>query len=166
MNIAPYEHCVCRRMGNAHALCADERTFTEEGKKARLVPRQGEQAVAIVLDGCVLQDNQPKCDGLFLWQGRQRKAAILVELKGAHHIPRAFEQLAYVRQRRQEYRELMATLDAEPGGAIAEKAIIVSNGVLTKPEHERLEHQHGIRVRAVVYCEASSPIPDIREYLS
>lgn len=83
MNLGEYQDGVCRKMGNTQAQCLGELTLGEQGKQIRLSPKAGERAVAIVLDGCVLRDNQPKCDGLFLWQGNQRHAAVLVELKGA-----------------------------------------------------------------------------------
>lgn len=166
MNIGRYQHCVCERMANTQPLCADQLTFREEGKQVRLVPRRDEQAVAVVLDGCVFQDAQLKCDGLFLWCGRNSKAAVLVELKGAHHIAHAFEQLAFVRGNRPEYQELLSALQDCPGGGMPRQmAIIVSNGLVSRPEQERLENAHGIRVRAVLHCEATSPIPDVRKYL-
>ncbi len=165
MNIAPYQHCACEHMPNTQSLCADSLTFREEGKQVRLVPRRGEQATAVVLDGCVFQDDHLKCDGLFLWRGRNRKAAVLVELKGANHIAHAFEQLAYVRRKRPEYQALLAILEGVPGGVPMQVAIIISNGMLSRPEHERLENACGIRVRAVLYCEPTSVIPDVREHL-
>lgn len=165
MNIAPYQDCACQRMPNTQSLCAGPLTLREEGKQVRLVPRRDEQAIAVVLDGCVFQDDHPKCDGLFLWRGRTRKAAVLVELKGANHIAHAFEQLAYVRRERPEYQDLLSVLETFPGGVPNQLAIIISNGMLSRPEHERLENTYGIRVRAVLYCEPASAIPDVRECL-
>ena len=165
MNLGEYQNCVCQKMGNTQAQCLGELTLGEQGKQIRLTPKAGERAVAVVLDGCVLRDNQPKCDGLFLWQGNQRHAAVLVELKGAGDIPHAFEQLAYVKHHRAEYRQLVARLEEETRVRVAEKAVVVTNGLLSKPEQERLENHHGIRVMAVIHCEASSPIPEMRDYL-
>ncbi|GGX98670.1 hypothetical protein GCM10007160_27940 [Litchfieldella qijiaojingensis] len=165
MNLGKYQNCACRKMGNTQPLCLEVLTLGEQGKQVRLMPKAGEQAVAVVLDGCVLCDNQPKCDGLFLWQGNQRNAAVLVELKGAGDIPHAFEQLAYMQRYRQEYRELVDYLHVEARGRVMEKAVVVTNGMLSKPERERLEDHHGIRVMAVLHCEATSPIPDLRDYL-
>lgn len=125
MNLGKYQDCVCQKMGNTQALCRGELTLGEQGKRIRLTPKAGEQAVAVVLDGCVLRDNQPKCDGLFLWQGNQSNAAVLVELKGAGDIPHAFEQLAYVKRQRPEYRALVKSLRAEAGAGrrVLEKAV-------------------------------------------
>ena len=58
----------------------------------------------------------------------------LVQLKGASDIAHAFAQLAFV----------------------------VTNGLLSRPEKERLEKHHGMRVQEVLHCEASTPIPDLR----
>jgi hypothetical protein len=41
----------------------------------------------------------------------------------------------------------------------------VSNGMLSKPERERLENQHGIRVNEILYSEPSSKVPDVREWI-
>jgi hypothetical protein len=46
-----------------------------------------------------------------------------------------------------------------------ERAFIVSNGFLTKPEKEKLENQHRIRVEAILHCEGATPVPDLRQYL-
>jgi hypothetical protein len=91
--------------------------------------------------------------------------AILIELKGAGSLPHVFEQLVYVRKKRPEYQHLLASLNQMPGPKTLEKAVIVSNGMLTKPEKEALEKQHDIRVSEVLYCEATTPIPDLRKYL-
>jgi len=152
-------------MGNTHGLCGGELAFEESGKRVQLSLKPGEQAKAIVLDGCVFKDNDLRCDGLFLWRGRTKKAAILIELKGARDIPHAFKQLAYVRKYRPEYRQLIAGLADEPGGRIAEKAMVVSNGLLNKPDHERLEREHGIRVTAIHHSKPSTPVPNVRDYL-
>ncbi len=165
MNIAPYQHCVCRTYCNTLDLCDGETCFAEQGKKVKLVPRAGEEVVAVVLDGCVFTDNRPKCDGLFLWAGGNRKAAILVELKGAGALPHAFEQLAYVKKNRPEYRQLLDSLNRLPGSRAVEKAFIVSNGMLSKPKKETLENRFGIRVAEVLHCEAATPVPDLRRYL-
>lgn len=164
IDVAPFEHCICKRMANEHALCEGELTLSERGKKVRLIPRQGEQAKALVIDGCVLQDNAPKCDGLFLFLGNHRLAVLLVELKGTdvHH---ALEQLKHVRERRPEYRQLVERLRDSGPGNLSEKAFVVSSRIVTKPEHERLENQIGIRVTAILHSEAASPIPDLRRYL-
>lgn len=165
MNLAPYAHCACQKVGNTHATCLQDQGFSEQGKKVRLTPKPHEQVVCLVLDGCVLTDNKPKCDGLFLFVAKNRKVAALVELKGAGDIPHAFEQLAYVRQYRPEYQQLLRQFNQAQGPKAIEKAFIVSNGLLSKPQKEKLEMQHGIRVEAVLHCEAATPVPDLRKLI-
>ncbi len=165
INVAPFEHCLCQKMGNTLDLCDAVLTFCEKGKKVKLEIRQNEEAKALVLDGCVFQDNELKCDGLFLFRSGNKKFAVLVELKGAHDIPHAFEQIAHVKRCRTEYREMVERFQSDGVGQLVEKAFIVSNGMLSKPERESLENQHGIRVREVLHCEATTPVPDLRQYL-
>lgn len=165
MNVEPFQHCVCQKFSNTQPICLNEYGFSEQGKKVKLGPKSGEKVMAIVLDGCVFVDNKPKCDGLFLFAAAYRKTAVLVELKGAGDMPRAFEQLAYVRNQRPQYRDLLDRLNQLPGPKATEKAFIVSNGLMTRPHKEKLENQYGIRVEAVLHCEASTPVPDLRQYL-
>lgn len=150
-------------MGNTYALCQSDLTLEEQGKKLCLTLRTHEEAKALVLDGCVFTDNNTKCDAMYLFKAPGKKVVALVELKGAGDIPHAFEQLAYTRHRR-AYAELKQKLDASGPGKLVERAFVVSNGMLSKPEHERLEKLHGIRVSAVLYSEPSSKVPDLREW--
>lgn len=165
INVAPFQHCVCQKMSNTQNACLSEFGFLEQGKKVKLTPKKDEEVCAVVLDGCVFTDNSLKCDGLFLFASHTRKAAVLVELKGAGDIAHAFEQLAYVRQKRPEYTALLAGLNLLPGHKAIEKAFVVSNGFLTKPQKEKLERQHGIRVEALLHCEAVTQVPDLRQYI-
>ena len=163
------EECTCQRMRGRQPspLCKGQYTFQEEGKQVRFSPRQQEDTRAIALDGCFFGDEEKRCDGLFIWRqtGGGRKVAALVELKGAGDIPRAFEQLAYVRHNRPEYRELVDSVNEEPGQRAIEMAVIVTNGQITKPERESLEAQYGIRVRVEMHSMPSSPVPDLRNNL-
>lgn len=166
IDVMPYDECVCRRMGNAHGLCEAELTFSEKGKKVRLSIRPSEEVKAVVLDDCVFRDNKLKCDGLFLYRSDTKKAALLVELKGAGDIPHAFAQLAYVRKSRPEYRDLVDKLRQTDGpGQVIEKAFIVSSGQLSRPRIETLENQYDIRISALLHSKAISSIPDLRDYL-
>jgi len=153
-------------MGNTHSLCDGELSFAENGKKVRLtLKRSDEEAKALVLDGCLFNDQSLKCDGLFLYRNRHTQAALLIELKGSADIPHAVEQLAYVRQHRPAYRRLVERMNADGVGRVMEKAFIVSNGRISKPALERLERHHGIRVTAVLHSEATTPVPELRTYL-
>lgn len=46
-----------------------------------------------------------------------------------------------------------------------QKYAIVSNGMLSKPELENLENQYKIRVKKILHCEATTPIPDLKEII-
>jgi hypothetical protein len=124
IDVSPFEDCVCKKMANAHALCDGALTLSENGKKVKLSLRSGEDARALAIDGCVLKDKdqQPKCDGLFVFLDNRRIAVLLVELKGVD-IRHAFEQLAYVRNIRQEYKQLIASLMGCGKGKPVERAL-------------------------------------------
>lgn len=164
IDTTPFDDCACKRMGNIHALCRSELTIEEQGKKVCLSLRGDEEAKVLVLDGCVFADNSTKCDALYLFKSHRRKIAALVELKGAGDIPHAFEQLAYRQKFRPEYAQLKNQLDRSGPGTLIEKAFIVTNGMLTRPEKERLENQHQIRVSEVLYSEPSGKVPDLRDW--
>ena len=160
----PFQHCECQRMGNQYAVCQSALSLEEQGKKVALTVRANEEAKAVVLDDCVFTDNAPRCDALYLFKSQNRKIAALVELKGAGDIPHAFEQLAYTRTQRPEYQMLRAQLDNAAPGKLIEKAFIVTNGMLSKPEREKLENRHGIRVNEILQSEPSGKVPDLRGY--
>jgi hypothetical protein len=151
-------------MGNTYPICQADLLLEENGKKVCLTLRANEEAKALVLDGCVFMDNLTKCDAMYLFKGHNKKVVALVELKGAGDIAHAFEQLAYTRKQRPEYLDLKQRLDQAGPGQTSEKAFIVSNGMLSKPQSERLESQHRIRISAVLYSEPSSRVPDLREW--
>jgi len=166
IDLGMFERCVCRRMGNVHELCAGVLEFAEQGKRVRFQTRSGEEAKAVVLDGCVFTDGDRRCDGLFLACIGRKKYAVLVELKGVSDLAHAFEQIAFVRYQRAEYREIVENFSqADPRGRVLEKAVIVSNGILQKPDRERLEQEHSVRLLTFFYCEPTSRVPDIREFI-
>ncbi|MBD3768387.1 MAG: hypothetical protein IE928_10670, partial [Gammaproteobacteria bacterium] len=83
INYGAYQACVCQRMANVYELCDGDDGFSEQGKKLRFTTRPGESVDALVIDGCVFTDNQPKCDGLFVFTSPSKNALALVELKGS-----------------------------------------------------------------------------------
>jgi len=164
IDVSPYQRCECLRMDNQYPVCQSALSLEEKGKKVTLSLRRGEEAKAMVMDGCVLTDNHTKCDALYLFKGHGKKVAALVELKGASDIAHAFEQLAYTRKNRLEYQHLKHNLEQSGPGQLKEMAFIVTNGMLPKPAREKLENQHGIRVNAILGSEATRKVPDLREY--
>ncbi len=165
INLENNSHCVCKQFNNDQRTCVNAYTIREQGKTVKLTPSVGEQVMAIVLDGCVIHDNRPRADALFLYKSGTRKYSFLVEIKGGADIVRAFEQLRYTRDDRLEYQKILALFRQMENGKIVERFVIVSNAQLSRVESEKLENAHNIRVRKILHCEATTPVPDLRELL-
>lgn len=165
IDLGEWNRCFCKKYENDVETCVDHYTVREKGKTVKLIPRTGEQAAVVVLDGCVIQDNDTKCDALFLHQGA-KKHTVLVELKGAGEIEKAFAQLAYTQKHRPQYRQIVERFgNAEGPQHVWEKFVIVTNGQMSKPERKRLNDEHDIYVHEVLHSEPISPVPDLREIL-
>lgn len=165
VDINPYNHCICLRMNNTQEACLGANGLQEKGKSVICSTKNGESVACIVLDGCVFTDQIQKCDGLFLLSTNSKKFACLVELKGVD-IEHAFEQIAFVKNQRPEYQQIKDSFTASEGAhQVIEKAFIVSSGSMSKPEQERLEEEHGIRVMPILHSDATTPIPDIRKWI-
>jgi hypothetical protein len=163
INIGGFSSCVCVSVGNPHPLCDGELALEENGRKVRLIPKRGEEAKVVVMDGCAChQGVGPRCDGLFLLKARAKRWMISVELKGTN-FDDAFEQLAETRTSRPEYQSIKSLFQAQGKGLLLESAFIVSNKMLGLLEKSRLENQFKIRVRSILFSEATSPVPDLRK---
>lgn len=46
-----------------------------------------------------------------------------------------------------------------------QKYIIISNGMLSNPELERLENQYKIKVKKLLHCEVITTISDLKELI-
>lgn len=157
--------CICKKKyQNTQEECENEFTIREQGKSVKLEPKNSQEKVmAIIIDKCLITDNNTKCDALFLYQNsRNIKYSFLVELKGAGDIPKAFEQLSYTKNNRDEYKNIINELGIDKRN---QRFAIVSNGMLSKPELENLENEYKIRVKRILHCEATSPIPDLKELI-
>ncbi len=163
IDLGNWQDCVCKKFENTLHQCLDEHTVSEQGKSVRLVPRCGEDVMAVVLDGCVITDKNTRCDALFLYR-KHSKYSFLVEIKGAGDIPKAFEQLSRTRDRN-EYKQIIQLFYELDKIKVLEKYAIISNGMLSKPELEKLENEYRIRVKKVLYCEATTPIPDLKDLI-
>ena len=80
-------------------------------------------------------------------------------------LEHAFEQLAYMKNQRPEYLELSNLFSEEEKYNLYEKSFIVSNHIITRPQHQKLEKTNGIRVSQILHSEATTPIPNLRDYL-
>lgn len=165
IDVGLFENCVCVRRGTPSDSCEDRLVLQEKGKKVTLRTRTGEEAKMLVIDGCVIRDNQPKCDGVFLYRRNNLHWLILVELKGSD-IPHAFEQLAYMRTSRREYNVLKSSFMASQTGNLKEEAFIISNHTISRVDQQKMERQWNVRIKAILHSEPTTPIPDLREYLN
>ncbi len=118
----------------------------------------------MVLDGCIFKDNLPKCDGMFFYKKGTKAHMILVELKGGD-INHAFEQIKYTREQRTAYKSLRSQFSQNQKGSILESAFVISNYRIDRVSHQKLEKTYGIRVKAVLHSEATTPIPDLSTWL-
>lgn len=164
IDLGNLETCVCKSRGIPNNLCDSDLSFEEKGKKVKITTRAGEEAKALAIDQCVCNDKEKKCDGLFLFRRGNKHWMILIELKGTH-VEDAFEQLLYMQTQRLEYKEIEALFMAGQNGRLHHEAFIVSNFKRNEVEKQRLENRYGIRVKAILHSEATSPVPDVRAYL-
>jgi len=156
--------CVCNSNGDPCKLCCDRLCFEEKGKHVKLIPRKAESAIALALDQCVFQDNDLKCDGLFILSQANRSYVLLVELKGVD-IQHAYEQLAYVLNSRPEYREILDHVRANAAGRLVQKSFIVSSGVLGAKEKQKLENTWNIRPVLIAGQKPADKAPDLRDQM-
>ena len=145
-------------------MCADVLTLQEKGKKIKLTPKRGEEAIALVLDGCAVKSEKSTCDGLFLLKSPHKKWIIPVELKGTH-LYDAYQQLANTIQKRSEFKTIYDEFDANESVKINTISFIVSNAIFNLTDKVKLENAHRIRVKSILHSTATKPIEDIRKYL-
>ena len=151
-------------MANPHTLCMSDNGFTEKGISVKLNPKKGETVAALVVDGCIITDNNTKCDGLFVLVSPSKCVMALVELKG-RDILHALEQLAYVRNQRSQYKQLKQLVTQQSRAAIVEKAFVISSFTVDKVDRESLETQYNGRVAAILHSRATTTVPDLRQYI-
>lgn len=164
IDLKRFETCVCQERSVPDSLCDGDLSFEEKGKKVKLSLRENEEAKAVAIDQCVCIDNELKCDGLFLYRRRNKHWIIMVELKGSD-IEHAFEQLAYMRNKRPEYKEIEKLFMNNENGEAQQEAFIVSNVMVSPVDKQKLEKSNGIRVKAILHSVATKPVPDIRQFL-
>ena len=154
------EECVCTRYGTLPAVCKDEYRVQENGKSIQLQPKNVKDKVkVIIIDDCVIADNRMRTDCLFLFERNAKHYTFLVELKGRHHLQRAFEQLSATRNY-DEYKNIISKLNNPRN-----KYMIVSDVQLDAREMQKLENEHGIRVGKIVHSTPNTPIPDLKDYI-
>ena len=158
------DECICKKYGNICDECINELQVRDSGKSIKLTIRNDEKAISAIIDKCIITDNNPKCDCIFLFNGN-RKISFLVELKGFGEIEKAFKQLAYTKNSRDEYRKIIDCFYNLDNKRVLEKFFIVTNGKLNRYEKEKYENEHNIRVTDILVSEATQTIPDLRKYI-
>jgi len=100
------KECICQKNNSVPKECINETTIEDSKKRVKIsLKNNSEKAIVVILDNCLITDNNTKCDALFLYQTKNRKMACLVELKGFGEIEKAFKQLYYTKQR-SEYKDI------------------------------------------------------------
>ncbi len=167
IDLGSKNHCICPKFkkDDTPKECVDQYTIREKGKSITLEPKSKENVLVIVIDQCLITDNNIKCDALFLYKTQTKKYSFLVELKGAGEIEKAFKQLSYTRDSRKEYKNVIEKFYGIDNKKVIERFAIVSNGTLEKTKLEELEYEYNIRVKKILHCEATSPIPDLKELI-
>jgi hypothetical protein len=164
IDLGEFETCVCTSRGIPNTLCDGNLSFEEKGKKVKITTRAGEEAKALAIDQCLCTDNETKCDGMFLYRRQNKHWMILIELKG-REIDHAFEQLHYMRTNRPEYQQIETLFMTNQKGIPKHEAFVVSNYIVSGVDKQKLEERFGIRVKAILHSEATSPVPDVRRFL-
>ena len=164
IDLKRFEECVCKGRKAPDSLCDGELSFEEKGKKIKLSLRENEEAKALAIDQCVCIDNDLKCDGIFLYRRRNKHWMIMVELKGSD-IEHAYEQLAYMRNNRPEYKEIKQLFMSNEVGRPQQEAFIVSNVMVSAVDKQKMENNKNIRVKAILHSVAIKPVPDLRQFL-
>ncbi len=155
------KECICQKNNSVPKECINETTIEDSKKKVKIdLKNNSEKAIVVILDNCLITDNNTKCDALFLYQTKNRKMACLVELKGFGEIEKAFKQLYYTKQR-SEYKEIIKCFKNIDNKKVYEKAFIVTNKILNKVEKENLENEYNIRVAKILESKPEDPIPDL-----
>ena len=166
MPCVKYINCACVRNGEPHALCSGAYGLREKGMEVFLKPLHGEEACALVVDGCLVseRDEFPRCDGIFLLKQPGKKWVITVELKGSD-LYRAYEQLQYTRLSRPFYADIVGEFRNNEPTQLIEYSYIVSSCIVSSAEKARMNHQFNFNVRSILKTSASEPVPDLRKEL-
>jgi len=165
INLGNKNNCICKKYKNTQPECVNKYNICEQGKSVKLEVNNNEKMCAIIIDQCLITGNKTKCDAIFLFSSKNKAVSFLTELKGAGDIPKAFKQLSTT-CKDAEYKNVINKLKHFSNNKkVIEKFIIVSNGLLDKTTQEKLENEYEIRVTAILHSEATTPIPNLRDYI-
>lgn len=158
------ESCICRANKLPCELCCGDLCFLDDGIHVVFRPKRGEVAVALALDGCVFTDNRKKCDGMFVLSRAGQIYVLLVELKGSH-IDDAYEQISFVVNHRQEYRDVINSLSPKVANAkqIKQRSFIVTTSAIDLSVRQKLENAYRVRPEIITVEKPASLAPDLRK---
>lgn len=160
------QHCVCLANRKPCDLCCGKLCFLDQGICVKLIPKSGEQAIGLALDGCIFADNLKKCDGLFVLSQARQVFIALIELK-ATHVDDAYAQIAYVRDHRPEYAHFLKYLGELVANRrqIRQQAFIITTSAIDLRTQQKLENSYRIRPRIITLGKPASSAPDLRAEL-
>ncbi len=160
------QHCVCLASKKPCDLCCGKLCFLDQGICVKLIPKSGEEAIGLALDGCIFADNLKRCDGLFVLKQASQVFIALIELK-ATHVDDAYAQIAYVRDHRTKYADLVKHLNEMVANRrqIRQQAFIVTTSAIDRRTQQKLETSYGIRPRIITLGKPASSAPDLRAEL-
>jgi Uma2 family endonuclease len=70
-----------------------------------------------------------------------------------------------MRTNRPEYQQIETLFMTNQKGIPKHEAFVVSNYIVSGVDKQKLEERFGIRVKAILHSEATSPVPDVRRFL-
>jgi len=156
------EKCICQKYNSIPKECIDKLEIRDSDKSVKLSLKTNEEAIALILDNCLITTKK-RCDALFLLKG-SKNFSFLIELKGFGEIEKAFEQLAFTKQR-DEYKKIIECFENLYGKKVYKKCFIVTNGKLDNSEKEKFENHYNVRVAQILTNEATKPIPDLKDFV-
>ena len=70
------KECICQKNNSVPKECINETTIEDSKKRVKIsLKNNSEKAIVVILDNCLITDNNTKCDALFLYQTKNKKMA-------------------------------------------------------------------------------------------
>jgi len=157
------QSCICKEYGSTPTECNGALQIEEQGKKVKISLKSSETALFAIIDKCLITDNKKKTDAICLFRSRNNYS-FLIELKGFGEIEKAFKQLSYTRDNRDEYKNIIECFSELDNKKVYEKFVIVTNGELDKKLREKFENENKIRV-SVLFGKDTAKIKDLQSLI-
>jgi len=157
------EECICKEYASIPTECNGVLQIEEQGKKVKISLKSNENALFAIIDKCLITDNSTKSDAICLFRGR-KNYSFLIELKGFGEVEKAFKQLSYTRDNRDEYKNIIECFTKLDNKKVYEKFVIVTNGILDKKRQEKLENENRIRV-SILFSKDTTKIANLQSLI-